>query len=230
MRTSRSTSLRLYALLLTALVSAAHARAGTVTMYTNSNAWYAAAGAAGLTVDYTTFGPGIPPILPFPPPPPLSPFFKLGPATFVVDSGGFAFDHLQNLHDILVDFDDVLEGSFVFGLGYDYTIGAGGFGGGPPTARIQVTDFDNVRHLAERDSVTSGFLGIIGTSAFDPDNLGWQGNEEIQLGTGSLPFRPNTLDNLAVAYAVPEPGTGLLLGLTMAGLCVLRKPRRPAGT
>jgi hypothetical protein len=182
-------------------------------MYTNITAWETAAAAAGLTIDSEsfTFAPNLA-------------SFAVGPATFAVVPG-FGFYSVANrrlesdFSDILIDY---TAGSFVFGFGYDYTVSRLDFGVGP---RIRVTDVDNVQQLARRDLVASGFgfLGIIGTSAFDPSNPQWQSSipQELNIAGGTA----SSLSGLSVAYAVPEPGAGLLLGLTMAGLSALRKPR-----
>jgi hypothetical protein len=169
--------------------------------------------AAGLTVNTETFS--FAPNLAFP----------VGPATFTVDPLHGRYNHTRGWlesdnQELRVGF---TAGSFVFGLGYDYTFYPVIFSS---DAFIGVTDVDNVEQGADSgDFPPYGFLGIIGTSAFE--------GGFIEVDDGNLFVVPDslcTVDDLSVAYAVPESGAGLLLGLAMAGLSALRKRHRAART
>jgi hypothetical protein len=170
-----------------------------------------AAQAAGLTVDTATFDFA-----------PNLASFPVGPATFAV-APGVAYSAAANgrletefpFKNIPIDF---TAGSSVFGLCYDYEMY--GSAGEP---RFQVTDVDNEAHLILRFVASTGFLGIIGTSAFDPSNPQYGDGPELYEGGGDMGC---SLDNLSVASAVPEPGSMSLAALPAAAL--LRRTR-PGG-
>src|SRR5262245_52484468 len=164
--TTRSASLRLGALILTALVLATHARAGTITAYTDRNVWETAAAAAGLTVDVETFDGLF-----------TLPNLNVGPANVQIGAVDLYWDpYDRNLRsgrdytpgaDIEVDLVDVAQGSFVFGLGFNYS-------GPGPYAHIVFTDVDGEMQYADTFfRPPAVFLGIIGTSAIDPENPQW---------------------------------------------------------
>ncbi len=110
---------------------------------------------------------------------------------------------------------EVVAGSNLIGPGYYFGWYSGGWANGQPTgANAGVIDFN---------TLPSGPLGILWFSSPGAFGLGSQLTATGGLGVGSFHARMYSVE---VTLAVPEPASGVLLGLALIGLVFIPRWRR----
>lgn len=188
------------------MAAAPPAGAGQFTQYNDRTAWTAAAVTAGLTVSTESFATQ----------PAGFPTFSVGPATFDStlnphDAADGRLEEPDAGSDLRVDYRAVTANTGVFGLAYDY---------GPDNPRILTVDADGVLGTASQNGAGTGFLGLIGTAAFDP--LVPSSGFELVIDSNSLSY----LDNLSVASRpIPEP-TSSAAAIAAAAVVASGRQRR----